>query len=123
MRQLPVRRADPPDDAVVVVRAGVLDPASIARSATQCFERYGVHGVSVEAAEGRVDVACANSLRLRRYRQVRLSTVARLRRAGFALLPTFAHPHYTLVLPDVAEITLRRLDRAFDDPIPNPGRA
>jgi len=28
-----------------------------------------------------------------------------------------------LVLADLSELTLARLDRCFDDPIPNPGRA
>ena len=54
---------------------------------------------------------------------VRLSTVARVRGEGFALLATFEHPHFTLVLPDVSELTLVRLDRCFDEPIPNPGRS
>jgi hypothetical protein len=43
--------------------------------------------------------------------------------AGFALLATFDHPHFTLVLADLSELTLARLDRCFDDPIPNPGRS
>lgn len=33
---------------------------------------------------------------------------------------TFDHPHFTVVLPDLSELTLVRLDRAFDAPIPNP---
>lgn len=40
----------------------------------------------------------------------------------FALLATFDHPHFTLVLADLSELTLARLDRCFDKPIPNPGR-
>lgn len=32
------------------------------------------------------------------------------------------HPHFTLVLADLSELTLARLDRCFDEPIPNPGR-
>jgi hypothetical protein len=31
-------------------------------------------------------------------------------------------PHFTIVLPDLAEMTIIRLDRCLDDPIPNPGR-
>lgn len=53
---------------------------------------------------------------------MRLSTFGRVREAGFALLATFDHPHFTLVLADLSEITLARLDRCFDEPIPNPGR-
>ena len=53
---------------------------------------------------------------------MRLSTVGRVREAGFALLATFDHPHFTLVLADLSELTVARLDRCFDEPIPNPGR-
>ncbi len=41
----------------------------------------------------------------------------RLRAAGH-----FRSPHLTLVLADLSELTLGRLDRCFDDPIANPGR-
>ena len=51
---------------------------------------------------------------------IRLSTFGRVRGAGFALLATFDHPHFTLLLPDLSEITLARIDRCFDDTIPNP---
>lgn len=51
-----------------------------------------------------------------------LSTFGRVRASGFALLATFDHPHFTLVLPDLSELTIARLDRCFDDAIPNPGR-
>jgi len=57
------------------------------------------------------------------YRQVRLSSFGRLRGDGFVLLATFQHPHFTLVLPDLAELTLARLERCFGDAIPNPARA
>jgi len=59
---------------------------------------------------------------LRRTRQVRLSTVGRVRAGGFALLPTFSRPHFSLLLPDLSELTMARLERSFDAPIPNPGR-
>ncbi len=55
-------------------------------------------------------------------RRVRPPTFGRIRHAGFALLGTFDHPHFTLVLADLSEFTLARLDRCFDEAIPNPGR-
>jgi hypothetical protein len=96
---------------------------SIEDAASRCFEGYGILGISVEAAIG-VTVAevCRSSPRLARYRQLRLSTFGRLRTAGFPLVATFDAPHYTLALPDLSEITLARLERAFGDPIPSPGR-
>ena len=68
-----------------------------------------------------VQEACRGE-RIVSYRSVRLSSFGRVRQAGCALLATFDHPHFTLVLADLSELTLARLDRCFDDPIPNPGR-
>lgn len=101
----------------------MLARTSIEQTATRSLDLFGVLGISVEGAVGvSVLEACRASERLAAYRQVRLSTFGRLREAGFALLPTFDHPHFTLILPDLAELTLVRLDRSFDDPIPNPAR-
>jgi hypothetical protein len=123
VQPLPIRRERPPDDGVVVIRAGVMERGGIEVAASRCFEGYGVLGISVEAAIGvSVVEACRTSPRLARYRQLRLSTFGRLRTAGFPLVATFDSPHYTLTLPDLSEITLARLERTFDDPIPNPGR-
>jgi hypothetical protein len=46
----------------------------------------------------------------------------RIRHAEFALLATFDHPHFRLVLAGLSELTLARLDRCFDGPIPDSGR-
>ena len=72
-----------------------------------------VRGVSVLEA-------CWSSEQLAAYRRIRLSTFGRLRVSGFALLATFEHPHFTLVLSDLSDLTIVRLGRCFDDPIPNP---
>lgn len=119
---LPLRPDQPPDDAAIVVRAGVMSVQSVRRTAERTFALYAVYGVSVEGViDTSVQAAC-RSERIVGYRQVRLSTFGRLREAGFALLATFDHPHFTLVLADLSELTLARLDRCFDPPIPNPGR-
>jgi hypothetical protein len=123
VQPLPIRQESPPDDTVVVIRAGVMERRSVEDAASRCFEGYGILGISVEAAVGLSIVeGCRTSGRLARYRRLRLSTFGRLRAAGFPLVATFDAPHYTLTLPDLSEITLARLDRAFDEPIPNPGR-
>lgn len=94
----------------------------IEHAASQCLDLRGVLAISVEAVlDTTVAEACANSPRLSSYRRLRLSSFGRLRVAGFVLLPTFARPHFSLVLPDLSELTLARLDRCFDTPIPNPG--
>jgi len=43
-------------------------------------------------------------------------------RAASPWFATFAHPHFTVTLPDLSELTIARLDRCFDELIPNPGR-
>jgi hypothetical protein len=119
---LPIRSEEPPpDDSVIVIRAGVMSTTSVEESASRCLEEYGVLGISVEAAIGMSVLEACGSRRIRRYRMVRLSTFGRVREY-FALLPTFDAPHFTLLLPDLAETTVARLDRCFDAPIPNPAR-
>ncbi|MCU1497704.1 MAG: hypothetical protein JWM47_1657 [Acidimicrobiales bacterium] len=119
---LPLRADQPPDDAGVVLRAGVMDGEDVVRAAERTFSLYGVYGISAEGVlDGTVQEACRSD-RIIRYRQVRLSTFGRLRSSGFALLATFDRPHFTLVLADVSELTIARLGKCFDQPIPNPGR-
>ena len=105
----------------MVIRAGVMEAEAVRRSAERTFDRFAVYGISVEGVVGTsVLDACRNSQTLLVYRQVRLSTFGRLREAAFAVLATFEHPHFTVVLPDLSELTLARLDRVVDPPIPNP---
>ena len=119
---LPLRPDQPPDDATIVLRAGVMSVENVRRAAERTFAVYAVYGISVEGViDTTVQEAC-RSERIAGYRRIRLSTFGRVRGAGFALLATFDHPHFTLVLADLSELTLARLDRCFDAPIPNPGR-
>lgn len=105
-----------------MVRAGVLSDRSIDDAANRCLEGYGILGISIEGAMGLpVAEVCRTSPRLGRYRQIRLSTFGRLRGAGFPVIATFDAPHCTVALPDLSELTVARLVRCFDDPIPNPG--
>ncbi len=95
--------------------------ATVRRSAERTFDHFAIFGISVEGVLGTsVLDACQNSETLSMYRQIRLSTFGRLHEAAFAVLATFDHPRFTVVLPDLSELTLVRLDRAFDAPIPNP---
>ncbi|MGQ0624329.1 MAG: hypothetical protein ACT4PP_06695 [Sporichthyaceae bacterium] len=95
---------------------------NVRRSAERTFAIYAVYGISVEGVlDVSIQDACRND-RIGNYGHVRLSTFGRLRGAGFALLASFERPHFTLVLPDLSEFTLARLDRCFDPAIPNPGR-
>jgi hypothetical protein len=120
---LPIREGEhPPDDAAVVIRAGVMEHATLRRAASEMHKLYGILAISVDGA---LDASVADTRRgprLIQYRQVRLSTFGRVRANGFALMPTFTRPHFSLVLPDLSELTMARLDRCFDAAIPNPGR-
>jgi hypothetical protein len=122
-RTLPLRPEQPPDDAAVVLRAGLMGADNIRRSAERSFAVYAVYCISAEGIIGRsVLEACRMSERIAGYRQIRLSTFGRLRSSGFALLASFDAPHFTVVLADLSELTVVRLERCFDPPIPNPGR-
>ncbi len=121
--RLPIReREDPPDDAAVIIRAGIMQVAALARAANEAYELYGILALSVECAFDATVLEACRSRRLAPFGQVRLSTVGRVRAGGFALLPTFMRPHFSLLLPDLSEVTVARLERCFDAPIPNPGR-
>ncbi|MHB1987002.1 MAG: hypothetical protein ACYCSF_03310 [Acidimicrobiales bacterium] len=123
MEPLILRDEEPPDDAVVVVRGGVMASDSVRRSAQASMQLYGFFGLSVFSAAGLTAaelVASVPELGPDRYRQVRTSTVGRLRSAGFPLVPTQDHPHYDVVLPDLADPTLERLQTCFDPAVPNP---
>lgn len=125
MKFVVLRGEEPPTDTVVVVRGGMngLDPATIARTATRSLDAMGFLGVSVFLALDQTLAELCGSLdELVRYRQVRVSTVAAVRAAGFAFLATGDRPHFDIVLPDIDARTLARLDGAFDPPVPNPGR-
>jgi len=107
-----------------MIRAGIMTPESVWRTATDSFEEFGAYLVSVEAVlDGTVAETCRRSLRIGdRYGKVRLSTAGRLRSAGFALLATFGLPHFDVALPDLSDEVIKRLDACFDDPVRNPAR-
>jgi hypothetical protein len=123
VKEVVLREEEPPDDTVVVVRGGEMNSAFIRRTAQRSVAEWGYFAVSVFLTlDDPVDVLCAMEPYVARYGQVRLTTVGRLRHAGFPLLPTLHRPHYDVVLPDLEDQTLDRLETAFDQPIPNPGR-
>lgn len=104
------------------MRAGVLDREDARRAARRARGETGILALSVFAAIGQtVDELCRDR-DLARYRQIRTSTFGRLRRAGFPVLATFGEPHYDVVLADLDDDTMDRLERCFDAPGPNPGR-
>ena len=123
MKEVILRDEEPPDDTVVVVRGGEMNSAFVRRTAQRSAEESGYYAVSVFLAlDEPVELLCASEPYVARYGQVRLTTVGRIRHAGFPLLPTLHRPHYDVVLPDLEGPTLDRLEATFDGPVPNPAR-
>src|SRR5687767_1323279 len=101
-----------------------MEADSVRSAAADARDQFGFYAVSVMLAlDVSVEELCRREWQLALYRRVRLSTVGRVRSARFALLPSFERPHYSIVLPDLADATLATLDACFDPPISNPGRA
>lgn len=89
------------DDALIVVRGGDLDPASIRRDATNAHRRFGEYGISVFAAADDDALDALARDRLLRFEILILMTAGAIRAVGLELRPTFRRPHYTIVLPDL----------------------
>jgi hypothetical protein len=124
VKRITLRDEDVPDDAVVVVRGGEMNSDHVRRTATDAHDEFGLYTVSVFLVlDSSVEELCRDLPELQRYGKVRLSTVGRLRSLGFALLATFDRPHFDVVLPDITDTTLDRLELGFDQPIAKPGRA
>jgi hypothetical protein len=77
----------------------------------------GAKGQAERAEPARL---CLQDGRVSRYARVSLSTVARIRQAGFPLEPTLDAPHYSVVFPDLSAETLERFRNCFDSAQPNP---
>lgn len=124
VRNLRLRDELPPDDDVVVIRGGVLEERTDEQLRTRARRSEATIGLlaqSVLLAE-REDVprVCRDDARISRYKQVSLSTVARIGQAGFPLEPTLDAPHYSVVLPDLSVETIDRFRRCFDAAQPSP---
>lgn len=123
MHPIVLRPEEPPADTIVVVRGGEMTAEFIHRTAAAAHDELGIYAVSVYLTlDQPLNELCAAEPFLARYGKIRLSTVGALREHGFPLIPTLGRPHYDIVLPDLEPITLERLDRCFDAPIPNPAR-
>jgi hypothetical protein len=119
MRPVVLRDEEPPDDATIVVRRGLLLAESIRRTAERCRREYGFLGLSVYGAVGMTVAeltATVPQIGPVRYRQVRLTTFGAVRQAGFPVWPTNMFPHFSLVLPDLDQATIGRLEACFGPP-------
>jgi hypothetical protein len=110
-------------DLLVVVRLGSVTLADDAlhKSVAECHARWGIWGFSV------LEVPGGDFQLLARLRPIittrRLLLVAQGRElveAGFPLLPTLDHPHWTVVLATPSPDQFAAVRRVFHGPIENP---
>ena len=115
-----LRHERAPDDTTIVVRGGPDTLAKLAVHVCRTHDAYVLDGeplwgISVYCALDDVGPASLDGLlrRFASYRVVHLPRTGQLRRAGFALLPSFGRPHYTIRLDGDDPVGLARLLDAF----------
>ena len=95
---------------------------NVTRAAERTFTLYALYGISVE---GVIDTTVQEACRGDGSRAT--AVCASLPSAGSAPLGSRCSPpsitRFTLVLADLSQLTLARLDRCFDEPIPDPWEA
>jgi len=116
---LRIRREELPDDALVVVRGGTLDPERLRRDARMTLARFGECGISVLAARDEAALDAIARTTLVHEAVLTLMTVGALRAARLELRPTFRTPHYTLMTPDL-DADIARLQRCDNELRSNP---
>ncbi len=117
-----IRGGEPPTQ-FLLVREGVqtLTDEAIQRACETAQQHIGIYGFSVlEVPEGGYEELARLRPALRLRRRFMLANGRDLIAAGFALLPTLEHPHWTVVLsaPSADQFTLIRAQ--FSEPVLNP---
>ena len=109
-----------PDDSVVV-RGGLMLLTDLVLSAQSHFDTKGFYALSVYSTPGRAVDEIAVGVPLR-HSKIRVSTVGRVRSAGYDVVSSQGPPgHADLVLPaPPTDHDWSTLDRVFDPPQLNP---
>lgn len=120
-----LRRESLPADTAVVVRGGRDSIDKLRRHALRTARAWALDGlpllgVSVFAVLEE-DLDTLLRARFATFRAVHLSSVSRVREAGFELLPTGLRPHFTLRLHDAEDGELQRLVAVLGLARDNPG--
>lgn len=114
-----VRQEQLADDALIVVRGGLLVDDSLRHDARLTFLRFGEYGVSVLAApdpDGLRQVAAGP---LRGSARLTLMSAGAIRSTGLELRPTFRRPHFTVIFPSLDD-GVRRFRSCDNEVIENP---
>jgi len=117
----------PPESAVLVVRGGPLTLEKIVEHAARQALAYSFRGepmvsISADLTVGAWTVEAILRTRMGSRSKYATVTVGVLRAAGYPLLPTFAPPHYDIVLPEVSAPAARALLAHFGAVLDNPYR-
>lgn len=113
--------AEPPPLVVVRLGSRTLDDAALERSVGECHQRWGIWGFSVLEVPDR-DFNALARLRpiVNARRRLCVAGGPDLVEAGFPLLPTFDHPHWTVVLAAPTPENFAAIRGLFVGPIGNP---
>lgn len=111
----------PPEFVVVRLGSMTLEPPRLPRSIEECHDRWGIWGFSVlEVPDGDYEVLARLRPAVVTRRLLFESSGPDLVAAGFPLLPTLAHPHWTVVVSEPSAEQLHRVRGLFTGPIQNP---
>ncbi len=112
--------------AGLVVRGWPLDVEGLLRNSDATRSRFSWRGEPIVAISAEVSIAgwsvemILAGPRLRTRSRYALAPVSDLVAAGFNLLPTFAAPHYSVLLPSYDEGSARRLLEVLGEMRRNP---
>jgi hypothetical protein len=120
-----LRSEVPPDDAVVVVRGGPIAVDKIEEHALRQAREYTyrnapMHSISVSLTVDGWDLEALLAGPMSSRSTFAISTAGTVRAAGFTLLPTYAAPHYDLLLRTGEYREAEALLSLFGAPEPNP---
>ena len=122
MESLTLRDESVPD-LLVVVRLGsvTLADEALQKSVAESHERWGIWGFSVlEVPGGDYDLLARLRPIVATRRLLLLAGGPDLVAAGFPLLPTLDHPHWSVVLSEPSPEQFAAVRREFHGPIENP---
>lgn len=108
---------------LAVVRLGTvtLEDAALSKSVAECHDRWGIWGFSVlEVPDGDYEALARLRPIVATRRRLLVASGPGLVAAGFPLLPTLDHPHWTVVLSEASNDQFARVRAQFDGPIDNP---
>lgn len=104
------RRGERPlPDSAVLLRGDLLEPDTLAESATRNFEVYGFYGVSVFAETHEVSWTELAASRFAGVDWLVLFTAGELSASGLDLWDTGMAPHYDVVHAELPELVARML--------------